>query len=60
MRIAYVIVSDDMIDGVCKKILAVCSDKTTADQYVEVSDIDCSAIAAPMIESSEPTMRGCE
>lgn len=61
MRIAYVVATNARC-GECAEptanVLAVCPDEATAQQYVETSRLECYFVPVPLMESSEPKMRG--
>lgn len=61
MRIAYVVATNARCGEYAEptaNVLAVCPDEATAQQYVETSCLECYFVPAPLMESSEPKMRG--
>lgn len=60
MKVAYVVVVTDAYDtcgNPVNRILAVCPDEETAQQYQEISLFETVNVAAPMMESSALTVR---
>lgn len=63
MKTSYVVMTDCDYDtdGVSRhRILAVCPDEGTAQEYQELCEFDSVIVKAPLMDSSRPVMRGGE